>query len=103
MKGFIAVLIAVAVSLAGAGPVAAHVHHVHNPSHSQPLANGQNHSPFVFDATSGMFASCGEVDPAGYGLETAHHGPDRGTPGSADGCYALATPPAQTDNNPAID
>ena len=91
----------VAAALAVPGAAAAHVHLVDNPSHSQQLANGQNHAPFVF--SGGLFSSCGQVDPAGYGLETAHHGPDQGTPGKADGCFALTTPPAQTDNNPAID
>jgi hypothetical protein len=57
----------------------------------------------VFNAGSQQFESCGQVDPAGYGLETAHHGADQGKPGKADGCYALSTPPAQTDRNPAID
>jgi hypothetical protein len=52
---------------------------------------------------NGLYSSCGQVDPAGYGLETAHHGPDQGAPGKSDGCFALATPPALTDHNPAID
>ena len=99
---FITVLIAAASPIA-AGSAAAHVHHVDNPSHSQQLAAGQNHAPFVFDAGSGQFESCGQVGAAGYGLETAHHGPDQGTPGKADGCFALSTPPALTDSNPAID
>src|SRR5919106_3697424 len=41
------------------------------------LANGQNHGPFQAGK------SCGG-DPAAYGLESAHHGPDAGTPGKAD-------------------
>jgi hypothetical protein len=90
-------------SLGGAVPAVAHVHHVDNRSHSQQLANGQNHAPFVFNAGSQQFESCGQVDPAGYGLETAHHGADQGKPGKADGCYALSTPPLLTDRNPAID
>ncbi|MBA3802639.1 MAG: hypothetical protein H0X22_07020 [Acidimicrobiia bacterium] len=63
------------------------------------IANGQNHGPYV----SGV--SCGG-DPAAYGLETAHHGPDAGTPGKADdGCYQTTgrVPPALDDSNPAID
>lgn len=61
-------------------PVGASAHpHVVSTS-GQTLANGQNHAPFV----NGV--SCGG-DPAAYGLETAHHGPDAGTPGRADGCY----------------
>lgn len=71
-----------ALLLAAAAPVAAHPHtlSVAHQGDGQVLANGQNHGPFV----SGV--SCGG-DPAAYGLETAHHGPDAGTPGRADGCY----------------
>lgn len=71
-----------ALLLAAAAPVAAHPHNVSvaHEGDGQVLANGQNHGPFV----SGV--SCGG-DPAAYGLETAHHGPDAGTPGRADGCY----------------
>ena len=63
------------------------------------IANGQNHGGYV----NGV--SCGG-DPAAYGLETAHHGPDAGTPGKADGdCYQTTgrVPPALDDSNPAID
>jgi hypothetical protein len=73
----------------------AHVHTVATPHHVQQLANGQNHAPFVNNV------SCGVVDPAGYGLETAHHGPDSGTPGAADGCYRRDAAP--DDHSPAID
>jgi hypothetical protein len=61
------------------------------------LANGQNHGPFV----NGV--SCGG-DPAAYGLETAHHGPDAGEPGSADGCYQTTggVPPGEDVENPVI-
>jgi hypothetical protein len=90
-------------SLVVAVPAGAHVHHVDNPSHSQQLASGQNHAPFVFNAGSQQFESCGQVDPAGYGLEVAHHGADQGKPGKADGCFALSTAPTATDRNPAID
>ncbi len=65
-----------ALSLTSA--VSAHTH-MAGPNH-QVIANGQNHGPFV----NGV--SCGG-DPAAFGLETAHHGPDAGTPGKADGCY----------------
>lgn len=66
--------LAVAVLVA---PVAA-LAHPHTVSTSgQTIANGQNHGPFV----NGV--SCGG-DPAAYGLETAHHGPDAGVPGKAD-------------------
>ena len=77
----------------------AHPHTATNSNHTQQLANGQNHGPFV----NGV--SCGG-DPAAYGLETAHHGPDAGTPGKADGgCYQTTgrVPPGEDDRNPAID
>jgi hypothetical protein len=38
---------------------------------------------------------------AGYGLETAHHGPDQGKPGKGDGCYVTDYPPE--DNSPGLD
>ncbi|HXH89349.1 MAG TPA: hypothetical protein VNI55_12175 [Gaiellaceae bacterium] len=79
------------------GPAAALAHpHVVSTS-GQVLANGQNHAPFV----SGT--SCGG-DPAAYGLETAHHGPDAGTPGRADGCYQTtgSVPPGQDVASPVI-
>jgi hypothetical protein len=91
-----------------AGPVGAHPHVVSNPDHDQVLANGQNHPGFgPTDASSGLRNSCeGVLEPAnsgaaGYGLETAHHGPDAGAPGKADGCYATQGNPQ--DNNPPID
>ena len=88
-------LAAIAITLtAGRVPmVSAHAHFVITPNHTQVIANGQLHAPFVSDV------SCGG-NPAAYGLETAHHGPDSGTPGKADGCYQRDGP---TDNvNPAI-
>jgi hypothetical protein len=71
-----------ALVLAVAAPAAAHPHvvSVAHGGAGQTIANGQNHGPFV----NGI--SCGG-DAAAYGLETAHHGPDAGTPGRADGCY----------------
>lgn len=64
----------------------------------QVIANGQNHGAF---SSSGV--TCGG-DPAAYGLETAHHGPDSGTRGKADGCYQVdSMPPGSDDRNPAID
>jgi len=79
----------------------------------QPIANGQHHAVFHADGTScDEYGGPGgaEVGPAGYGLETAHHGPDQGTPGKSDGCYQTevvqnatgAWVPAH-DTNPAID
>jgi hypothetical protein len=76
----------------------AHPHVVSTPNHVQEIANGQNHGPF---SASGV--TCGG-DPAAYGLESAHHGPDSGTPGKADGCYQVdSMPPGTDDQNPAID
>jgi hypothetical protein len=89
------------------GPAAAHPHVVSTHHHDQVLANGQNHPGFGPTDESGLRHSCEGVlepansGPAGYGLETAHHGPDAGTPGKADGCYATQGNPQ--DNNPAID
>jgi hypothetical protein len=89
------------------GSVAAHPHVVSNPSHDQVLANGQNHPGFQPVDADGLRVSCEGVlepanaGPAGYGLETAHHGPDAGSPGKADGCYATVGDPQ--DDNPAID
>ena len=89
------------------GTVAAHQHVVSNPSHDQVLADGQNHPGFQPINADGLRLSCEGVlepanaGPAGYGLETAHHGPDAGTPGKADGCYATVGNPR--DENPAID
>jgi hypothetical protein len=94
-------------ALAVPAVAAAHPHQVHNPSHSQVLANGQNHPGFQPVNADGLRLSCegvlepADVGPAGYGLETAHHGPDGGRPGRGDGCYATVGDPA--DDNPAID
>ena len=99
-----ATLLALTVSV---GPAAAHPHVVSNPDHTQVLANGQNHPGFQQPGDHGLRLSCQDtlepVDsgPAGWGLETAHHGPDAGTPGRADDCYATVGDPV--DNNPAID
>lgn len=87
-------------SLGLAVPAQAHPHES-QPAHQgagQDLANGALHGNF--DPSTGV--TCGG-DPAAYGLETAHHGPDAGTPGNGDGCYQLDSwPPGSDDNNPAI-
>jgi hypothetical protein len=77
-----ALVAAAALALGIAGPVSAHPHvsSVAHQGDGQTLANGQNHGPFVSGVTCGG-------DPAAYGLETAHHGPDAGDPGRSDGCY----------------
>lgn len=88
------------------GAALAHPHVVS--TSGQVLANGQNHGPFA----NGV--SCGG-DPAAYGLETAHHGPDAGVPGKADpvdgsrqetraACYQTtgSVPPGQDVESPVI-
>ena len=86
-------------ALAIANVASAHPHEA-EPAHDgtgQVIANSQNHAPFVNGVTCGG-------DPAAYGLESAHHGPDAGTPGKADGCYETTggVPLAQDDENPAL-
>ena len=94
------------VALSAAGSAGAHPHVAENASHVQLLADGQNHPGFQPVNEEGLRLSCAGVldpadsGPAGYGLETAHHGPDAGTPGKADGCYAVAGNPQ--DGNPGI-
>ncbi len=103
----LAAAVAALAALTLAGPAAGHPHIVSNPSHDQVLANGQSHPGFQPINGDGLRLSCEGVlepanaGPAGYGLETAHHGPDAGTPGKADGCYATVGNPQ--DANPAID
>jgi hypothetical protein len=101
LLALLALLMTAMLAVLGAGTAAAHPHEVSTPSHDQELANGQDHPAFAVDET-GLSTQCaGEnSDPAGYGLETAHHGPDAGTPGKGDECYATEAPPQ--DNNPAI-
>jgi len=108
----VALLMTAMLAFLGAGTAAAHVHVVKNPNHDQQLANGQNHPGFFIDPVTELATMCeGNLEPAnsgpaGYGLETAHHGPDAGTPGNADGCYAGVDdggPLPPEDTNPAID
>ncbi len=105
MRYLIACVLAAVSLVAFASGAAAHIHHEDNPSHIQPLANGQNHPGFSAPS-GGVAVSCDGVlepanaGPAGYGLETAHHGPDAGDPGKDDGCYAVVGNPV--DGNPAI-
>lgn len=91
-----AFLVAALGTLLATTMVSAHPHTVNG----QVIANGQNHGA---PSTTGLI--CGG-DPAAYGLETAHHGPDAGTPGKADGdgCYQLdSMPPGSDVRNPAFD
>lgn len=90
-----------AIVIAASAPAAAHVHVVTTPDHVQEIANGQNHPGFVANVSCDGVNEPANAGPAGYGLETAHHGPDSGTPGSGDGCYQRDAAP--DDSNPAID
>ena len=89
-----------------AAPVAAHPHVAENTPQQQVLADGQNHPGFQPIDEDGLRRSCegalepADAGPAGYGLETAHHGPDAGDPGKDDGCFAVVGNPG--DDNPAI-
>jgi hypothetical protein len=113
LLALLALLMTAMLAVLGAGTAAAHPHVVSNPSHDQVIANGQNHPGFgTADPETGLRTMCEGVNepansgPAGYGLETAHHGPDAGTPGKGDGCYAVVDPTPQDpppDTNPAID
>ena len=102
-----AAVTAAALAVLIAAPVSAHPHVVTPSEHDQVLANGQNHPGFQPLNADGLRLSCAGVlepaksGPAGFGLETAHHGPDAGTPGKGDGCYAVVGNPG--DANPAID
>ncbi|MCA1710738.1 MAG: hypothetical protein LC789_03485 [Actinobacteria bacterium] len=81
-----------------AGPASAHTHEAlaAHQGAGQVLANGALHNAPV----NGQL--CGG-DPASYGLETAHHGPDSGVSGKSDGCYQPDSFPLYTDiNNPHI-
>jgi hypothetical protein len=85
--------------LTTAGTASAHPHTVNG----HPIADSQLHAPF-----NAAGDSCGG-DPAAYGLEVAHHGPDLGTPGFGDGCYRTTVTfngvrwVPTIDRNPAID
>jgi hypothetical protein len=100
-------ILAVLAALWLAAPATAHPHIAQHSAHGQVLANGQNHPGFQPIGADGLRLSCAGVleppdsGPAGYGLETAHHGPDAGTPGKGDGCYAVVGNP--TDGNPGIE
>ena len=101
-KSVLAIVLALGLFLTlGAGEALGHVHVVTNPNHTQELAHGQNHPGFVGNVSCEGVNEPANAGPAGYGLETAHHGPDSGTSGKADGCYQRDAPP--DDQNPAID
>ena len=103
----VALLMTTVVALLGAGTVAAHPHVAENSPQDQQIANGQNHPAFTYDKDTNVSTSCDTSDtpgdPAYYGLESAHHGPDAGDPGKDEGCYAAEGPPPPPDANPGID
>ncbi|HEX7189812.1 MAG TPA: hypothetical protein VF423_16485 [Actinomycetes bacterium] len=94
--------------LGQAAPASAHAHAAENAQHQQLLANGQLHATPVdgFTTVCDVNETNGSTsDPAAYGLETAHHGPDVGTPGKRqDGCYEneIDIRLAEADVNPGI-
>lgn len=98
--------LAAALAASMGGQAVAHPHVAEHASHVQLLANGQNHPGFQAINSDGLRLSCdgvlepADAGPAGFGLETAHHGPDAGDPGKDDGCYAVVGNPV--DNNPGI-
>lgn len=84
--------------LGSAGGASAHPHvvSVAHQGTGQVMGNGALHGAFV----NGV--SCGS-NPRAYGLETAHHGPDSGTQGNADGCYQIdGTVPGLDVTSPVI-
>jgi hypothetical protein len=111
-----ALLLAAMASLAGQSSALAHPH----TANGHIIANGQNHPKFEilsgvdFDGDGVIeglscesfgAAAGGDLGPAWFGLETAHHGPDAGDPGKGDGCYETtgSVAPGADDQNPAID
>ena len=113
IRGITGAALAGALAVAAVGPVAAHAHYAENgqAGAGQVLANGQNHPRFISNG-DGTYTSCESygpisgqsIGPAWFGVETAHHGPDSGTPGKGDGCYTADGNPGagQDDQNPAI-
>lgn len=117
MKKIVSSLLAVGI-LSVAGAAYAHPHSTE--SSGQFLANGASHPGFT-EVETGYYVSSGfdvYVDSqvelngpsansanSGYGLETAHHGVDQGTPGKTDDEYAGYGPTggkSPSDSNPAI-
>lgn len=106
----LAVIGAVGAMFAAAPAAVAHPHKIATPHHEQFIGGGGNHPAFI----SGV--SCADNAPAvpdgspigssWYGLETAHHGPDAGTPGRGTGeaCYQTtgSVSPGLDVENPVI-
>jgi hypothetical protein len=100
-------LAAIALLIPGTAAVA-HPHaaeHAHN-GDGQVIANGQNHPAFISGESCDSNTHLPGFGPAWYGLETAHHGSDAGTPGKGDGCYqiegGLSPLDPASDRNPGI-
>ena len=95
-------------SLAAANVAFAHPHAAERAHKGlgQLIANGQNHPAFFMGESCESFTHLPGYGPAWYGLETAHHGPDAGTPGKGDGCYLiegrLSPLDPASDRNPGI-
>jgi len=102
MKRSVAFAAVAALSIIAA-PVWGHPHTI--AKNGQVLANGATHGPPTFDAEDGNWEIC-DADPATYGLEVAHHGPDADRDGASDGCYevqgGLLPGNPLADRNPAI-
>lgn len=116
MRNPLTIVAAMAAALLLPGTAAFAHPHTAGPT-EQEIANGQLHPAFQDPDGDGTADSCesyglpggGSFDPvenaAWYGLETAHHGPDQGDPGQADGCYQLddgVLSPGGDVENPAI-
>ena len=109
VRWIVAVVLFLVVSFSLAGSASAHKHYVTTgDGETVYIANGQNHWGFT-DQGDGTTLSCegikptANVGPAGYGLETAHHGPDL-EPGQGDGCYTTYGDSVPSEDvNPAID
>jgi hypothetical protein len=100
--------VAAIAPLAAASVAFAHPHaaeHAHG-GQGQVIANGQNHPAFINGESCDTFTHLPGYGPAWYGLETAHHGPDAGTPGKGDGCYQiegrLSPLDPASDRNPGL-
>jgi hypothetical protein len=101
-------LAAMVFALASVSAALAHPHsaeHAHG-GNGQVIANGQNHPAFKDGESCLAYGLLPNFGPAWYGLETAHHGPDAGKPGRADGCYMiegrLSPLNPAADRNPGI-
>lgn len=107
LRTLVPITVAAAFLLIGAAPALAHPHIV-SPS-GQVIARGQNHPRFINGLACVSYGPAVTVPavpvgPAWFGLETAHHGPDAGTPGRADECYQTtgSVPPGEDIASPVI-